>query len=91
MKQYQVTSKRQVTIPKHLAEKKGIRSGDSVLFEEVQEGIILKRAVQTDKQDYEKLRKTVEAFMQDVPLIRKQLKKSRGAIIENLSRHIRYK
>lgn len=91
MKLYQVTSKRQVTIPKHLAEKKGIKPGDSVLFEEVQEGIILKRARESSTLDYEALRKTMGAFMDDVPLIRKQLKKSGRAISENLSRHIRSK
>jgi AbrB family looped-hinge helix DNA binding protein len=90
LKQYQVTSKRQVTIPKYLAERKGIKPGDSVLFEETKEGIVLKRAAgQSRRQDREALRKTIEAFMmEDVPLIRKQLKRSRRALNENLSRHI---
>ncbi|MFI5422158.1 MAG: AbrB/MazE/SpoVT family DNA-binding domain-containing protein [Nitrososphaerales archaeon] len=91
MKQYQVTSKRQVTIPKHLAEKKGIKPGDSVLFEETQEGIILKRVTESDKLEYEALQKIITAFMTDVPVIRKHLRKSRRAISENFSRHLRSK
>lgn len=89
MKQYQVTSKRQVTIPKHLAERKGIKPGDSVLFEETAEGIMLKRAGESRRQDHEALRRTIEAFvMDDIPLIRRQLKRSKRALNENLSRHV---
>jgi AbrB family looped-hinge helix DNA binding protein len=89
LKQYQVTSKRQITIPKSLAERKGIKPGDSVLFEEAECGILLKRAGGSPKQDREALRRTIEAFMlDDVPAIRKQLKRSKRAINENLSRHI---
>ena len=90
MKQYQVTSKRQVTIPKQLAEKKGIKAGDSVLFEETADGILVKRAEGQRKPSREDLRRTVEAFLfDDVPLIREHLKKSRRALNENLSRNVR--
>jgi hypothetical protein len=35
------------------------------------------------------LRKLIERFAEDVPSIRKHLKRSEGALNENLSRHLR--
>ncbi|TMQ00873.1 MAG: AbrB/MazE/SpoVT family DNA-binding domain-containing protein, partial [Thaumarchaeota archaeon] len=44
LKQYQVTKKLQVTIPKKLAEKAGIEPGDSVVFDEADGEITLRKA-----------------------------------------------
>ena len=89
MKYYQVTRKRQVTIPKILADKKGIKPGDSVFFEETQDAILLRREQESSGIDEQALRKLIEGFVQDVPSIRKHLKRSERALNENLSRHIR--
>ncbi|MGA2875401.1 MAG: AbrB/MazE/SpoVT family DNA-binding domain-containing protein [Nitrososphaerales archaeon] len=89
MKFYQVTRKRQVTIPKTLADKKGIKPGDSVFFEETQDAILLKRGQESSGVDEQALRKLIERFAEDVPSIRKHLKRSEGALNENLSRHLR--
>jgi AbrB family looped-hinge helix DNA binding protein len=89
MKQYLVTRKRQVTIPKTLADKKGIKPGDSIIFEETKEGIILKRTQESTQGDEEKkLRNIAESFAADIPFIKGHLKRSRRALNENISRHI---
>ncbi|MHB1867436.1 MAG: AbrB/MazE/SpoVT family DNA-binding domain-containing protein [Nitrososphaerales archaeon] len=89
MKYYQVTRKRQVTIPKILADKKGIKPGDSVFFEETQDAILLKRQRESSGVDEQALRKIIQRFAEDVPSIRKHLKRSEHALNENLSRNVR--
>jgi AbrB family looped-hinge helix DNA binding protein len=87
MKQYQVTRKLQVTIPKKLADKAGIRPGDSVLIDETS-GMITLRKAEAQRQDPDDVRKAVEEFTHDLRSIRTHLKKSESALIENLSRHV---
>lgn len=87
MKQYQVTRKLQVTIPRRIAEKVGIKPGDSVLFDE-SSGTITLRKAEAQHQDAEEVRIAVEEFARDVRGIRTHLKKSESALVENLSRHI---
>ncbi len=44
-----VTSKGQVTIPKPLRDKMGLRPGDEVEFEETDEGVLLRKEVPEDR------------------------------------------
>jgi AbrB family looped-hinge helix DNA binding protein len=89
LRQYQVTRKRQITIPKALAERRGIKPGDSVFFEEKEGAIVIKKASRrTRRQDRERVEAAIEAFSKDVPLIRKRIKEAEAALIENFSRHI---
>lgn len=44
-----VTSKGQVTIPKEIREKLGIRPGDEIVFEPAEEGYVLKKEVDADR------------------------------------------
>lgn len=77
-----------MTIPKHLADKKGIKPGDVVSFEETPEGIMLRRGAESERVKVEELRKIIDSFVADVPKLRRHLRKSKRAINENLSRHI---
>ncbi len=87
MRQYQVTRKLQVTIPKKLADKVGIRPGDSVLFDESSGAIILRKA-EAQPQDADDMRRAIKEFARDVQGIRAYLRKSESALTENLSRHV---
>ncbi|MBI2125835.1 MAG: AbrB/MazE/SpoVT family DNA-binding domain-containing protein [Thaumarchaeota archaeon] len=87
MKVYQITKKFQVTIPKRLAEKAGIKPGDAVVFEETDGGIALKK-VRAAKEKSGELRLVIEEFAKDVAEIKPHIKKAESALIENLSRHV---
>lgn len=87
MRQYQVTRKLQVTIPKKLADKVGIRPGDSVLFDE-SSGTITLRKAEAQRQDADEVTKAVKEFARDVRGIRTYLKSSESALTENLSGHL---
>ncbi len=87
MKQYQVTRKLQVTIPKKLADKVGIKPGDSVLFDESSGTIILRKA-EAQHRDVDDVRRAVEEFASEVRGIQAHLKRSESALVENLSRHV---
>jgi len=91
MKLYQVTRKFQVTIPKKIAEKAGIRPGDSVTFEERQEGIFIKKSGETKTQNQEELRTVIKNFVVDISKVKPHIKKARAGLNENLSRNIRAK
>lgn len=41
-----VTDKGQTTIPKHLREKYGIEPGDTVVWEETDDGIVIRKAIE---------------------------------------------
>ena len=87
MKVYQITKKFQVTIPKRLAEKAGIKPGDAVVFEETGGAITLKK-VRAAKEKSGELRLVIEEFAKDVAEIKPHIKKAESALIENLSRHV---
>ncbi len=87
MRQYQVTRKLQVTIPKKLADKAGIRPGDSVLFDESSGTIILRKA-ERQPQDADEMKRAIEEFARDVQGIQTHLKRSESALTENLSGHV---
>ncbi|MCP8316705.1 MAG: AbrB/MazE/SpoVT family DNA-binding domain-containing protein [archaeon] len=87
MKKYQVTRKLQVTIPKKIAEKIGIKPGDSIVFEEAEKGLLLRKASEV-KEDLEELKPVIEEFAKDVTKIKPYVSEAEEAMIEGLSRHI---
>lgn len=87
MRTYQVTRKFQVTIPKKIAEKVEIKPGDSVVFEELKDGIFIRKIGET-KEKPEELISVIEDFTADVARVRRHIRKARGALIEDLSRNI---
>ena len=90
MKQYQVTRKRQITLPKKLADKKGIKPGDVVVFEESGDAIIVRKSSLRDRnqEDLDNIRRAIKRYSKDIPMIKKAVEQSRRALIENLSRHV---
>jgi len=87
MKQYQVTRKLQVTIPKKLAEKIGIRPGDSVVFAESNGAIMLRRSGRKEV-DREKLKTAIERMAMDMEKVGPRVKEAENALVEGLSRHV---
>ncbi|MDA4112397.1 MAG: AbrB/MazE/SpoVT family DNA-binding domain-containing protein [Thaumarchaeota archaeon] len=89
MKLYQVTRKRQVTLPKKLAEKRGIKPGDTVVFEESEDAIILRKSSSNNrKEDLDNIRRAIRRYSNDIPKIKEAVKLSEASLIENLSRHL---
>ncbi len=88
MKQYQVTRKMQVTIPKTLADRAGIRPGDSVVFEETRDDAIMIKKVAGSKIETEKVRIAFDRFAKDMTKVRTHLLESEARLNEGLSRHI---
>ena len=87
MKTYQVTRKLQVTIPKKIAEKTGIKPGDSVILEEGEDGIVIKK-VRESKEKPKELISAIEDFSTDVAKVRKRIKEAGRALNEGLSGNI---
>lgn len=87
MKQYQVTKKLQVTIPKKLAKKVGIVPGDSVVFDEVDGEITLRKARQPQRSAKE-LSPAMQQFASDLQKVAPRMKEAGRALNENLSRHV---
>ncbi len=87
MKQYQVTKKLQVTIPKKLADKVGIKPGDSVIFEESADTIMLRKAA-TPPEDTREVKASIEEFAEDLRGLRLYVKRAEKALVEDFSRHI---
>jgi AbrB family looped-hinge helix DNA binding protein len=87
MRSYQVTRKFQVTIPKKMAQKAGIKPGDSVLFEEGEDGIFIKKIREASEKP-EELISVIEDFAKDVARVRKRVRQAGEALIEDLSRNI---
>lgn len=87
MRQYQVTRKFQVTIPRKLAEKTGIRPGDSVTFEESGGAITLRRAERPEI-DRDALMAAIEGLAGDMGKVGPKAKEAERALVEGLSRHV---
>ncbi len=87
MRAYQVTRKFQVTIPKKIAQRAGIKPGDSVIFEEGEDGILIKK-IRAMKEKPEELISVIEEFATDVAQVRTRIKEAGVALIEDLSRNI---
>jgi AbrB family looped-hinge helix DNA binding protein len=88
LKQYQVTKKLQVTIPKKLAEKVGILPGDSVIFEEVGGEITLRKGSR-HRRSASELSSALAEFASDLKTIEPHMKEARRRLNEDLSRHLR--
>ncbi len=75
--------------PEKLAERRGIKAGDSVVFEESGDAKALKRSFEPNKKksDFDDIRRAIERYCEDIPRIKKNVKLSESALIENLSRH----
>ncbi|MDA4123147.1 MAG: AbrB/MazE/SpoVT family DNA-binding domain-containing protein [Thaumarchaeota archaeon] len=87
MRQYQVTRKLQVTIPKKLAEKTGIKPGDSVVFEEEGGAITLRRAGRGGA-DRRSLISAIEGLAGDMEKVGPKVKEAERGLVEGLSRHV---
>ncbi len=87
MRAYQVTRKFQVTIPKKIAQRAGIKPGDSVIFEEGEDGIFIKK-IRAMKEKPEELISVIEEFATDVARVRTRIKEAGVALVEDLSRNI---
>ncbi len=87
MKQYQVTKKLQVTIPKKLALRVGIAPGDAVAFEETDGEITLKKVGQPHRSARE-MALALRGFASDLEKLAPHLKEGRRILNENLSRHV---
>lgn len=88
MKNYQVTRKLQITIPKLLAKELGIRPGDAVVFEKAG-GAVLVKKTGAQVRDLRELRDTVEGFAMDMAKIGKYVTVAERSISADLSRHLR--
>lgn len=87
MKIYQVTRKLQVTVPKNLAEKVGIKPGDSVVFAESDDTILM-RKVSGSIEEPNELKVSIEEFAKDVAKLKPLIHEAESALVENLSRHV---
>ncbi|MBI2184959.1 MAG: AbrB/MazE/SpoVT family DNA-binding domain-containing protein [Thaumarchaeota archaeon] len=87
MKTYQVTRKLQVTVPKRLATKVGIKPGDSIIFDEANGAIVMKK-VSDSKIDPKELKAIIEDFARESVRLKPYVRKARSALIENLSGHV---
>jgi antitoxin PrlF len=64
---YALTSKGQVTIPKHIREKLGVGPGDSVTFAANDRGDVILRAVLNDREQWDNaVREAQASFMMDM-------------------------
>ena len=88
MKNYQVTRKLQITIPKLLAKELGIRPGDAVVFEKAGGAVLIKKTG-GQVRDFVELRDSVEAFARDMAKIGMYVNAAERSISADLSRHVR--
>lgn len=84
---YQVTRKRQVTIPKSLAERLDIKPGDSVVFEDTTGGVVLRKVERAF--DQRRLEEVAEALAKDMRKVGPYVRVAERAAIESLSRRVR--
>jgi AbrB family looped-hinge helix DNA binding protein len=78
----------QVTIPKRLADKKGIRPGDAVVFEEARDDAIIIRKVAVSAPDLEQVRAAIDNFAKEAPKLRMHVQVAGSGLNESLSRHV---
>ncbi len=74
MKSYSITSKGQVTVPLEIRERLKLKPGDKVIYQDTQEGILLKPAKRTMLDDFGFLRGR-ENMEKELPSIRKAVRK----------------
>jgi len=90
MKQYQVTKKLQVTIPKKLAQRLGITPGDSVVFDEAN-GEITLRKVGRPHRNAKEVELALREFASDMERLTPYVRQAKRTLNENLSRYLRAK
>lgn len=87
MRQYQVTRKLQITLPKPIARELKIKPGDAVVFERAGKAVLVKKASpRTD--DTQRMADAVRAFAQDMRKVERYVKLAERSLNENLSRHV---
>ncbi|MBD3196721.1 MAG: AbrB/MazE/SpoVT family DNA-binding domain-containing protein [Candidatus Lokiarchaeota archaeon] len=67
MEESKISSKGQITIPKDIREKMGLKAGDKVIFESIAEGIFLRKK---EESNYQKILDDVVGIWEDHPLFR---------------------
>ena len=88
MRQYQVTRKMQVTIPKRIAERTGIKPGDTVVFEETRDERIMIKKVSGSDVDVEMVLAALDNLAGDMSKIKSHISQARSGLIEGLSGHV---
>ncbi len=88
MRQYQVTRKMQVTIPKRIAERTGIKPGDAVVFEETPDERIVIRKVSGSSVDAEEVARAFDILAGDMRQIKSYIGEAESGLIEGLSRQV---
>jgi AbrB family looped-hinge helix DNA binding protein len=86
MKNYHVTRKLQITIPKILAKQLGIRPGDAVTFQQAGSAILVEKAGGVVR-DSAKLKEAVEALAKDMVKVSRHVKTGERSLAADLSRH----
>jgi AbrB family looped-hinge helix DNA binding protein len=79
----------QVTIPKRIAERTGIRPGDAVIFEETPDDRIVIKKVSGSSINAEKVVQAFDDLAGDMNKIKGNIDEAESGLIEGLSRHIR--
>ena len=87
MKQYQVTRKLQITIPKPIAKELHIKPGDAVVFERTGRAVLVRKAAPRVR-DLREMTDAVEALAQDMGRVGRYVRAAERSLGENLSRHI---
>lgn len=87
MKQYQVTRKLQITIPKPIAKELHIRPGDAVVFEKAGRAVLVKKA-SSRIDDVSDMANAVEALAKDMRRVGRYTIAAERSLDENLSRHV---
>jgi AbrB family looped-hinge helix DNA binding protein len=87
MKQYQVTRKLQITIPKPIAKELHIKPGDAVVFERTGRAVLVKKAAPRVR-DLREMVDAIEALAQDMRRVGKYVRMAERSLDQDLSRHI---
>jgi len=78
----------QVTIPKRIAERAGIKPGDAVVFEETPDERIVIKKVSGSSMDVEKVAQAFDNLAGDMRKIKSHIDEAESGLIEGLSRYI---
>jgi len=77
----------QVTIPKRIAERTGIKPGDAVVFEETPDERIVIKKVSGSSIDVEKVARAFDILARDMRKIKSHIDEAESELIEGLSRN----
>jgi AbrB family looped-hinge helix DNA binding protein len=78
----------QVTIPKRIAERTGIKPGDAVVFEETPDERIVIKKVSGSSIDVEKVARAFDNLAGDMRKIKIHIDEAESELVEGLSRSI---